>query len=117
MGWFVIVEKYHNICAGSGDTLQNFVKYGNSQHKVTKTSLLTPTVCQQPMQKVIFVPKFATRVTIFQKTPVSFIGYIPHFEAFIVPVNLHLMPCVWGKLRAPGAHSTKNGILTPLFNK
>ena len=48
MGWFVIVEKYHNICAGSGDTLQNFVKYGNSQHKVTKTSLLTPTVCQQP---------------------------------------------------------------------
>ena len=39
---------YHNICAGSGETLQNFVKYGNSQHKVTKTSLLTPTVCQQP---------------------------------------------------------------------
>ena len=84
---------------------------------IQTSALLTPTVCQQPMQKVIFVPKFATRVTIFQKTPVSFIGYIPHFEAFIVPVNLHLMPCVWGKLRAPGAHSTKNGILTPLFNK
>ena len=51
MGWFVIVEKYHSICAGSGDTLQNFVKYGNSQHKVTKMSLLTPTVCQPPERK------------------------------------------------------------------
>ena len=55
MGWFVIVEKYHSICAGSGDTLQNFVKYGNSQHKVTKTSLLTQTVCQQPIEDVVKV--------------------------------------------------------------
>ena len=47
---------YHNICAGSGDTLQNFVKYGNSQHKVTKTSLLTPTVCQQPNVYLRFWP-------------------------------------------------------------
>ena len=31
-------EKDHKICAGSCDTLQTFVKYGNTQHKLTKTS-------------------------------------------------------------------------------
>ena len=63
MGWFVIVEKYRNIRAGSGDTLQNFVKCGNSQHIVTKTSLLTPTVCQQPWHDMMKVPNSGVTVT------------------------------------------------------